>query len=249
MRKIHIGTMGWSYSFWVGNFYSEGTDSGSYLTEYSKHFDTVEVDSTFYRIPSEETVVKWRNQTPPDFLFSAKFPQVITHVKMLKNCERETERFIKHISDLGNKLGPLLLQFPSGFGEEQLGVLHDFLSSLPDGHRLVVEVRNRKVLGDRLFSVLRDSGVALAFVDSPFMSETVEVTADFVYFRWEGNRRNVKGTVGRIEVDRTEDTKKWAGKIGRLMDGTDEVFGYFSKYYSGYPPSDAKQLSSLLNLG
>jgi uncharacterized protein YecE (DUF72 family) len=241
--------MGWSYDFWVGNFYPEGTNSSDYLTEYSRHFDTVEVDSTFYRIPSEETVVKWRNQTPLGFFFSAKFPQVITHMKMLKNCEMETERFIKRISGLGKKLGPLLLQFPSMFGEEHISILSAFVSSLPDGYRFVVEVRNRKMLGNKLVSLLRDNGVALAFVDSPFMPETMEVTADFVYVRWEGNRRKVKGTVGRVEVDRTEDIKKWAEKIGRLADGSNEVFGYFSKYYSGDPPADAKQLLNLLNLG
>jgi uncharacterized protein YecE (DUF72 family) len=170
-------------------------------------------------------------------------------MKMLKNCERETERFVKHISGLGNKLGPLLLQLPPVFGEEHINVLRDFVSSLPHEYRFVVEVRNRKILGDKLFSVLRDNGVALAFAYSPFMPEIAEVTADFVYVRWEGDRRKVKGTVGRVEVDRTEDIKKWVENIVRLMDDSNEVFGYFSKYYSGYPPDDVRQLLNLLNLG
>ena len=111
MEKIHVGTMGWSYPFWVGNFYPNGTKSAEYLTEYSKHFDTVEIDNTFYRIPNEISLDRWKKQTPDGFLFSAKFPQIITHRKMLKDCEKETEFFIKSVSTLQNKLGLLLLHF------------------------------------------------------------------------------------------------------------------------------------------
>ena len=246
MRKIHIGTMGWSYRFWVDEFYSKGTDASNYLTEYSKHFDTVEVDNTFYRIPAEETVIKWKNQTPPEFSFSAKFPQLITHFKMLKNCQMETDRFIKCISSFENKLGPLLLQFPSTFGDAYVDELHDYLSNLPAGYRFAVEVRNRKILTDKFYSVLRNNRVALALVDSPFMPEIAEITADFVYLRWEGDRRKVKGTLGKIEVDRAGDVKKWVEKIRLLTEDSNEVFGYFSKYYSGFPPADAEQLLNLL---
>ena len=246
MRKIHIGTMGWSYKFWVEKLYSKGTNSSNYLTDYSEHFDTVEVDNTFYRIPAKETVIKWRDQTPPEFFFSAKFPQVITHVKMLKNCQMETDRFIEGISGFENKLGPLLLQFPSTFGDAHIDELNDYLSNLPDGYRFAVEARNRKILTDKFYSVLRDNGVALALVDSPFMPEISEITADFVYVRWEGDRRKVKGTLGKVEVDRTEDVKKWSEKIKLFTEDSNEVFGYFSKYYSGFPPADAKELLSLL---
>ncbi len=93
MDRIHIGTMGWSYPFWVENFYPKGAKSSEYLTEYSKHFDTVEIDSTFYRIPSKISFEKWRDQTPVGFLFSAKFPQIITHNKMLKRL-RERVRIL-----------------------------------------------------------------------------------------------------------------------------------------------------------
>ena len=85
--KVHIGTMGWSYNFWTGNFYPKDLAPENFLSEYAKHFDTVEVDNTFYRIPSKDTVEKWRDQTPPNFLFSAKFPRRITHEKMLRDCE------------------------------------------------------------------------------------------------------------------------------------------------------------------
>ena len=245
MNKLHVGTMGWSYSFWVGKLYPKGTASKNFLTEYSKHFHTVEVDSTFYRIPSKETIIKWKEQTPDDFIFSAKFPRIITHVKMLQKCEEEVNKFLERISQLQDKLGPLLLQFPSGFKPEHVHLLHDFLPTLPKKYRFAVEIRNRKVLEESFYSLLRESDVALAFMDTPFMPEIEVTTADFAYVRWEGDRRKVKGTLGEIEVDRTDKINRWAEKVKRYLDVPMDVFGYFSKYYSGYPPADAKQLLSL----
>jgi len=108
MEELHVGTMGWSYDFWKGNFYPEG--SKNLLPEYAKNFDMVEIDNTFYRIPSRDTVMNWKEETPDDFIFSAKFPRKITHIKMLKDCEEELEVFIEHMSLMGNKLGPMLIQ-------------------------------------------------------------------------------------------------------------------------------------------
>lgn len=246
MNKLHVGTMGWSYNFWVGKLYPEGTAPKDFLTEYSKQFNTVEVDSTFYRIPSKDTVIKWKEQTPADFLFSAKFPQVITHVKMLQNCEREVSVFIERISQLQSKLGPLLLQFPYGFKPEHFHLLRDFLPTLPKGYRFVVEVRNRKLLEESFYSLLRENNVALALVDTPFMPDTEVLTADFAYVRWEGDRRKVKGVLGEVEVDRTDSIKRWAERIKKFSEVQMDIFGYFSKYYSGYPPDDVKQLLTVL---
>jgi uncharacterized protein YecE (DUF72 family) len=246
MNKLHIGTMGWSYDFWVGKLYPEGTASKDFLSEYSKHFNTVEIDSTFYRIPSRETVVKWREQTPEGFLFSAKFPRIITHVKMLQKCEDEVKVFIERISELQNKLGPLLLQFPSAFKPEHIHLLRDFLPTLPKKHRLVVEVRNRKLLEDHFYSVLKENGVVLALVDSPFMPSAEVIRGDFAYVRWEGDRRKVKGLLGQVEIDRTNRIKEWAKRIKAFLDTSKDVFGYFSKYYSGYPSNDADQLLSFI---
>ena len=148
-------------------------------------------------------------------------------------------------SDSEEKLGPLLLQFPYTFGNEHVTLLRDFLKTLPKEHRYVVEVRNKKLLNDSFYSLLRDRNVALAWVDSPFMPPIDEVTSDFIYIRWEGNRRRVKGTLGRKEVDRVNDIKLWAERIKPFLDKQTEVFGYFSKYYSGNPTSDAHELLKL----
>ena len=102
--------MGWSYNFWTTGFYPTDLPPEDFLSEYAKHFGTVEVDNTFYRIPSKETVEKWRDQTSPNFLFSAKFPRRITHEKMLRDCEEVVTVFLKRISCLQDKLGPCFLE-------------------------------------------------------------------------------------------------------------------------------------------
>lgn len=240
MEKVHIGTMGWSYDFWIGSFYPEGSDN--LLGEYAKNFDTVEINNTFYRIPSRDTVINWKDETPDGFIFSAKFPRKITHIKKLKGCEEEVEVFIEHMSLLGNKLGPMLLQFPPDFKPENFGILNDFLAGLPGGYRFAVEVRNKKWLDERFYGMLRDHGTALVLMDHPWMPEMNTITADFTYIRWEGDRKKVTGTLGKVERDRSREINEWAGKIkGFLSDGV-EVFGYFSKSYSGYPPGDVKLL-------
>jgi uncharacterized protein YecE (DUF72 family) len=244
--RLHVGTMGWSYGFWKGNFYPEGLASKDFLAYYAKRFGTVEVDSTFYRIPRTQSVLDWKAQTPEDFVFSLKFPQVITHVKMLENCEEETNVFLERVTLLGEKLGALLLQFPYTFGTKQVPLLRDFLPTLPTKHRYVVEIRNRKLLNHDFSSVLRDHNVALAWADSPFMPQITEVTSDFLYVRWVGDRRSVKGTLGKIEVDRKEQIKAWAEKLKPFLEEGTEVFGYFSKYHSGHSPSDAEELLRII---
>jgi len=246
VSKLHVGTMGWSYAIWKDNFYPEGLAAKDFLAYYAKHFSTVEVDSTFYRIPKTQSVTDWKAQTPADFVFSLKFPRVITHVKMLENCEEETSVFLERVALLEEKLAALLLQFPYHFGTKQVPLLRDFLPTLPNKHRYVVEVRNRKLLSRDFYSVLRDHDVALAWADSPFMPQISEVTSDFIYVRWIGDRRRVEGTLGRMEVDRKTQINAWADKLKPFLEEGTKIFGYFSKYYSGNPPSDAKELLSII---
>ena len=246
MENVYIGTMGWTYSPWIGNFYPENMGPSRFLEEYSRNFNTVEIDNTFYRIPNEKTVTRWKEETPTGFLFSAKFPKTVTHEKMLRNCEREVERFLTNMSLLGDRLGPLLLQLPPSFGREHLQDLRDLLAVLPKGFRFAVEVRNRTLLDEGLYSLLRDTNTSLAMVDGPFVPRIEIWTADFAYLRWEGDRRKVNGLIGRVEVDRTEKMGGWAEEIKVLMKEVSPVFGYFSKYYSGHPPTDVKHLVAML---
>ncbi len=247
MENLHLGTIGWSYNFWKGNFYPQKTDSKDFLAFYASKFGTVEVDSTFYRIPTEQTVINWKRQTPEGFLFSLKFPQLITHVKMLKGTQYETEIFLQKISLLGEKLGALLLQFPPNVAADHLPDLEAYLERLPKPRRYVVEIRNKSWLKDEFYSVLRKNQVALAWADSPLMAQIREMTADFLYVRWEGDRKKIVGTLGKTEADRTGDLQVEAEKLKPYLAGGTTVFGYFAKYYSGYPPNDIVTLQK--NLG
>src|SRR3990172_10418245 len=177
MRNIHVGTMGWSYHFWKGSFYPEKLQASEFLAYYSSKFDTVEVDSTFYRIPKEQTVLSWKEQTPKEFVFSLKFPQVITHVKVLRNCEEETRIFLERVELFEEKLGPLLLQFPYSFRTADVPLLGKYLGALPKEHRYVVEARNKKLLDASFYSMLKRNNVALAWVDSVSMPTITEVTS------------------------------------------------------------------------
>lgn len=240
--------MGWSYAFWKKGFYPENLASKGWLAYYAMKFDTVEVDYTFYRIPRKQTVTEWKEQTPSDFLFALKFPRIITHVKKLKNCQEENHIFLERVALLQEKLGPLLLQFPYAFNDEHIPLLLEFLEALPEEHRYVVEIRNKKLLNDEFYSILRNNNVALAWVDSPFMPQVDEVTSDFIYVRWEKDREKINGTFGNIEVDKTVQIRKWADRIQPLLDKQTKVYGYFSKYYSGFPPSDVNELLKQLKV-
>ena len=246
MSKVHLGTIGWSYDFWKGPFYPPNMASKDFLAYYSTQFGAVEVDSTFYHVPNAQTVLSWKEKTPEGFFFSLKFPQIITHIKRLQNCQNETETFLNRVSLLERKLGPLLLQFPPNFGANKFAELESYLQKLPNSYRYAVEVRNKSWLTPEFYQLLKRYGVAFAWGESPHMSDLSEKTATFVYIRWEGNRKLVKGTEGKIEVDRKADLTTWAQKIRFNLDGATEVFGFFGKYFSGYPPSDVIQLETLL---
>ena len=141
-----------------------------------------------------------------------------------------------------------MLQFPPNFGEVHFQSLKDFLHSLPKKHRFAVELRNNQWPIDKLSSLLREYNVALTLSDRNQFSGIDELTYGFAYIRCEGNRTIVKGNLGRTEVDKTPEIKEWAAKIKKLTESSVEVFGYFSKYFSGYPPVDAETLLSILDL-
>ena len=167
-------------------------------------------------------------------------------MKMLRGCERETSLFLDRTKLLGEKLGPLLLQFPPNFGVERRPDLEGFLGKLPKPNRYAIEVRDKAWFNTDFYSLLRANNAALAWVDRPGMPQTREVTSDFLYVRLEGDRKKVNGLVGEVEVDTHVSLSEWANKLKPYIDKQTEVFVYFGKYYSGYPPSDVDSLSSLL---
>src|SRR5918997_5282221 len=175
-EDLYLGTSGWAYADWEGTLYPEALPSASRLAGDVKRFATVEIDSTFYGTPRRSTVQKWREVSPDGFLFAAKFPKEITHDRNLVGAEAEVESFIRTMTELGDRLGPLLLQFPPSFDVEGMGVLEDFLEALPQGPRYAVEVRHRSWLGSDLPALLREHGVALTLIDYPTMPRMDEAT-------------------------------------------------------------------------
>ena len=234
---LYLGTSGWSYSDWEGTLYPKALPSGSRLAEYVKRYATVEIDSTFYGTPRRSTVQKWREISPEGFLFAAKFPQEVTHERKLVDSEVEAEGFVRTMAELGDRLGPLLLQFPPSFAVGGMGVLEDFLKRLPDGFRYAVEVRHRSWLGSDLPEMLRERGAALTLVDYPRMPRMEEATADFSYIRWLGDRREFPSGHTHPKKERKDDLLWWSDLVGRFLEEGRVVFAYANNHYQNHSPS------------
>lgn len=244
---IYLGTSGWSYKDWVGNTYPEGTPAAGYLHAYAELFPTVEIDSTFYGIPRANSVAKWDEDTPDGFVFAAKVPQIITHEKVLMDCRDEMNAFLDRMSALEVKLGPLLFQFPYGFKYESFDLLAAFLETLPAGFRFAVEVRHKSWLKPRFYDMLRERNVALALIDHPWMPKLDEVTADFAYIRWLGDRKAVTEPFNRLLIDRSADLRLWKEILDRISAEDRMVFGYFNNHYEGHSPSSLENFAKMMS--
>ncbi len=247
--RILLGTQGWSYKSWVGNFYPENTPQRQYLTEYARRFRAVEVDSTAYGIPRVESVQQWYNTTPDDFRFTAKFPQTITHDKMLQDVESETAHFLATMKLLGNKLGPLLIQFSYQFKPDQFDRLAAFLDALPIDFRYAVEVRHRGWLNDRLFDLLSEHHVALALTDYAYMPRLERTTTDFTYIRWLGSRKDVPDNeYAATRINREAELDRWSRIIAKLADQGTQVWGFANNHYQGHSPTTVNALMERLGV-
>jgi uncharacterized protein YecE (DUF72 family) len=259
-----LGTSSFTASGWQGTFYPAGMKPSEYLRFYSTQFCTVEIDSTYYGPPSASTVMGWRNKTPPDFIFAAKVPQVITHEKILTDCEAEFDEFIERMGLLGEKLGPLLLQFPR-FSKYEIQVdefsrrLQFLLNRVKDlpTVRFVVEIRNKSWLDKRFTDLLREYNVALALTDTSFMPRPWEmkekldlVTTDFAYVRWLGDRRGIEKVTtvwDKTVVDRTEDLGTWAKFLREMVLNKNirKMFAFANNHYAGFGPGTIKTFWNL----
>jgi uncharacterized protein YecE (DUF72 family) len=236
-KNLYLGTSGWSYTDWEGTLYPEALPAGSRLAEYAKYYPTVEIDSTFYGTPRRSTVDRWREIVPEGFLFAAKVPQEVTHERNLVDTRSEVEGFVHTMQALEDRLGPLLLQLPPSFTVEGMGVLEDFLSTLPQGPRYAVEVRHRSWLGSDLPALLREHGVALTLIDYPRMPRMQEATTDFVYIRWLGNRREFPEGHTHLKKDRDGDLLWWSELVNRFLEEGRTVFAYANNHYQNHSPS------------
>ena len=250
--NLFLGTSSWSSEDWLGVFYPEGTAPGDFITEYAKHFDTVEVDSTFYRSPSPAMVKNWARRTPPGFTFAAKVPRTITHDKVMQDCEDDLKEFLGAMDLLGDRLGPLLLQFPyfnkRAFArpEDFLARLSPFLEKLPSGFSFALETRNKNWLNARFLDALRKHHVALALIDHPWMTPVDQlmqkldpVTADFAYIRWLGDRKGIEEKTkrwDRVIQNRDREMETWIPAIDKLLERRLRIYAYFNNHYAGFAP-------------
>lgn len=237
-RGLYLGTSGWSYSDWDGTVYAPGTAPAGRLAEYGRRFVSVEIDSTFYGTPRQSAVERWRRLSPRGFLFAAKFPREITHERELVGCGGRAEEFVGRMSGLEEKLGPLLVQLPPGFlaDSESVSRLDGFLAALPNGFRYAVEVRHRSWMRV-LPELLRERGVALTLVDRPQMPREATATADFVYIRWLGDRREFPEEHTHPKRDRSTDLQWWSSVVGSHLQEGREVFAYANNHYENHSPT------------
>ena len=169
-ENLYLGTVSWSKLDWVGPFYPENLKPAQFLETYARTFRTVEIDSTFYRIPPRSMVTGWRDRTPRRFVFAAKIPRVITHQKALSDCQKDLSSFLQVMETLGDKLGPLLLQFPyfnkNAFASREHfdKLLCPFLDGLPKEFRFSVEIRNKNWISWDFLELLRDRSVGFTLL-------------------------------------------------------------------------------------
>ncbi len=252
-----LGTSSFTADGWQISFYPPGTRPRNFLSYYATQFNTVEIDSTYYGTPSAQTVTNWFERTPPDFVFAAKVPQVITHQKLLVNCEAEFDEFLERMSLLSQKLGPLLLQFP-WFNKNEIQAdefcrrLRSFLDRLKrfSAARFAVEIRNKTWFDQRFVDLLREYNVALALTDHSYMPRPWEiagtldlVTSDFVYVRWLGDRKGIEAvttTWDKTIVDRAADLKNWAALFRQFVSRNLKVYAYANNHYAGHGPGTVK---------
>lgn len=249
--RIRIGTQGWNYEAWVGPFYPIGTRPVDFLAIYSRAFDTVEVDSTFYAIPPSKTVRGWAERTPAGFTFALKMPQEITHERRLRDAGDVAKEFFDRARELEDKLGAVLIQLGPDFGPNELPALAQFLPTLPRDMQFAIEFRQRGWIHEGVLALLAEHGVALALTDARWiprkqmMQLAAQPTADFVYIRWMGPDRAIVD-YSRIQFDRAHELELWSGVLWPLAVKGRAVFGYVNNHFAGHSPESARQLQRLL---
>lgn len=261
--NILLGTSAFTASGWVGSFYPAGMKPADFLSYYATQFNVVELDNTFYRTPSASVVEGWNLKTPPGFIFAAKVPQVITHDKVLVDCDDDLNHFLRTMSALGDKLGPLLFQFGyfnrSVFksGSEFVARLKPFLEKLPKEFAFALEIRNKTWLDARFVDLLRQHNVALALIDQSWMPRPWEIkekldlaTTDWTYVRLLGDRKGIEAetkTWDKVIVDRTSDLRSWVDVLKQMVTNKKirKLFAFANNHYAGHGPATVKLFTQL----
>lgn len=236
--KIFIGTSGFHYNHWKGNFYPEELRKKDWLEYYLKYFKTLELNNSFYKLPDAKTFDNWRKSVPEGFLYSVKASRYLTHNKKLKDSQEPLNRFLESTSWLHEKLGPVLFQLPPGwkYNAERLDY---FLNLLPADLRFTFEFRNATWYKDEVLQKLQEKNIAFCIYELEYHTSPIEITADFVYIRLHGPSAKYSGSYSdNILQYWAEELKKWS------REGKD-VFIYFDNDQNGYAAFNAVKLRQL----
>jgi uncharacterized protein YecE (DUF72 family) len=243
MGKVHIGTSGWHYKHWIGPFYPGKLPSSKMLRFYVEHFDTVEINNSFYRLPAPTAIQAWCRETPPGFCFAVKASRYITHNRKLNDPKETVEKFMSVAEKLERRLGPILFQLPPGW-KLNLERLDNFLSGLPRHHRYVFEFRNPTWNVPEVFGLLHRHNAAYCIYDLAGFQSPIQITANFTYIRLHGPAAN------KYQGDYTESAlRTWASRISAWRNDLKHIFAYFDNDQAGFAPKNARELKKMLEEG
>jgi len=240
VRPVRIGCSGWNYDDWRGRLYPEGLGKQRWLARYAEFFDTVEVNSTFYRLASRDAVARWVRDTPPDFLFAVKASRYLTHVRRLRDVGEGIGRYYERIQPLveSRKLGPVVWQLPATFRRDD-AVLEQLLWILPEG-RHCFEFRHESWFTPPVYELLRSADAALVIGDHPkWPFQARALTTDWTLVRLHHGRRGRRGNYSETELD------EWARRIAQWRRRA-EVFVYFNNDWEGFAVKNALSLKRRL---
>lgn len=247
---IFIGTQGWNYAGWMGAFYPSKLPPKDLLPLYSRIFNTVEVDSTFYAIPAESAVRGWYEKTPADFKFSLKLPSQITHQNRLRDSVDILHDFSSRVLLLQEKLGCVLIQLPPDFPPSEHSALSRFLGQLPPSIHFAIELRDQKWISRTLIEEIEGHNASLALVDGKWISREVSFTcvehfrSSFAYVRWMGPRELTD--FSRIQIDRSKELQQWAEVFSTLRKRATTLYGYFNNHFQGHSPASANLFKNMI---
>lgn len=234
-----IGTSGWNYPHWRERFYPKSTPAAKLLPFYCEHFDTVEINNSFYHLPSEETITQWRDTVPNGFVFAVKASRYITHMKKLKDPEAGLSNFLPVVEALGDRLGVILFQLPPRWGFDEARFAN-FLDTLPQRVRCAFEFRDPSWHNDRSYALLERHNCACCIFELAGQRSPFVVTADFVYVRLHGPGEayegNYTGQALRAWADRL---RAWTGK-------GHQVYCYFDNDQNAYAVANARKLLQMM---
>lgn len=240
MARYWIGTSGWSYANWRGPFYPRGSKARDWLAFYAQHLHSVEINTTFYRLPRAAMLAGWHTHTPADFLFAIKAWRAITHFKRLRECDAVLTSFLGAIAPLAEKAGPVLFQLPPRFARDAAR-LSDFLALLPRGRRFAFEFRDPSWHDDSVYDVLVEYNAAFCPFELAALACPRVVTADFVYVRLHGRTARYRGAYPQAAL------ADWAEWLGKNMAAGRDVYVFFDNTdEADHAVRDALRLERLL---